>query len=212
MFCPVCKTEYREGFMRCSDCGAALVASLPVQPNLDPGSAEVLWTGVNFNTFTRIEAALQKAEIPYEDNGQSSLTSFLWMQQLYEIRTYKRDHDAAQRALDSVLHEPSPELESVADQEKEDERGNDDELPDEPPSPPVDDLIENFDPDDATSEVWSGEEVGMAKFLQDSLRANGIGCVIREAGLNKQRLCVTPTGECRAREIIREVLEASPPQ
>ena len=29
MFCPVCKTEYREGFMRCSDCGAALVATLP---------------------------------------------------------------------------------------------------------------------------------------------------------------------------------------
>lgn len=29
MYCPKCKAEYREGFTTCSDCGAALVESLP---------------------------------------------------------------------------------------------------------------------------------------------------------------------------------------
>ena len=62
----------------------------------------------------------------------------------------------------------------------------------------------------ATSEVWSGEEVTTAKFLQDSLQANGIGCVIR-AESNQQRLLVRPANESRAREIIREVLEGTPP-
>jgi CelD/BcsL family acetyltransferase involved in cellulose biosynthesis len=28
-FCPHCRTEYRQGFVRCSDCGDALVAELP---------------------------------------------------------------------------------------------------------------------------------------------------------------------------------------
>ena len=34
-WCPQCGTEYREGFDRCSDCGAALVAEAP------PAEAEV---------------------------------------------------------------------------------------------------------------------------------------------------------------------------
>ncbi len=29
MFCPRCKAEYRPGFVRCSDCGVALIDRLP---------------------------------------------------------------------------------------------------------------------------------------------------------------------------------------
>lgn len=29
MFCPKCKSEYREGFYKCTDCGTALVAEEP---------------------------------------------------------------------------------------------------------------------------------------------------------------------------------------
>ncbi|KUG21541.1 hypothetical protein ASZ90_008698 [hydrocarbon metagenome] len=29
MFCPKCKSEYREGFYKCADCGTALVAEAP---------------------------------------------------------------------------------------------------------------------------------------------------------------------------------------
>jgi Putative prokaryotic signal transducing protein len=32
MFCPQCKTEYREGFTTCSDCGVPLVSELPAEP------------------------------------------------------------------------------------------------------------------------------------------------------------------------------------
>lgn len=31
-FCPNCKTEYREGFTHCADCGAPLVPALPPAP------------------------------------------------------------------------------------------------------------------------------------------------------------------------------------
>ena len=32
MFCPNCRSEYREGFYKCSDCGADLVDQLPPEP------------------------------------------------------------------------------------------------------------------------------------------------------------------------------------
>jgi len=31
MFCPKCKSEYREGFYKCADCGADLVAEQPLE-------------------------------------------------------------------------------------------------------------------------------------------------------------------------------------
>jgi hypothetical protein len=33
MWCPSCRTEYREGFSRCADCGADLVGALPPSPS-----------------------------------------------------------------------------------------------------------------------------------------------------------------------------------
>lgn len=36
-FCPDCRSEYREGFRRCSDCGAELVRELPDKPGTSLG-------------------------------------------------------------------------------------------------------------------------------------------------------------------------------
>jgi len=43
-WCPQCGTEYREGFERCSDCGAALVAEAPPEPAASALGAE--WVAV----------------------------------------------------------------------------------------------------------------------------------------------------------------------
>jgi len=31
MFCPQCRTEYREGFYTCRDCGVSLISELPLR-------------------------------------------------------------------------------------------------------------------------------------------------------------------------------------
>jgi hypothetical protein len=74
-----------------------------------------------------------------------------------------------------------------------------------------DDLAEDFFPEDATSEVWSGEDQEMAENIRMCLREVGIGSEVKEQN-GKSRVLVMPQAEARAREIIREIIEATPPE
>ena len=47
--------------------------------------------------------------------------------------------------------------------------------------------------------------------LISCLRENGIGCAVDDTEA-EHRICVMPQSEKRAKEIIREVVEASPPE
>jgi hypothetical protein len=71
---------------------------------------------------------------------------------------------------------------------------------------------------EATVVAWSGEDTALADLLEACLRENRIG-VRRDSSTdaanatttNQIRLMVTPAAEATAREIIREVREATPP-
>jgi hypothetical protein len=213
MFCPVCKAEYRPGFTRCSDCDVDLVEALPgnsdaeaESPAADLTSPEFLWAGIDGGAFARITEALEIADIPFNDRspGWRLLSS---MRHPFEIWVQKKDHDAAEKILKEQLGYGFGETESATG--------------DVEPSPelaePIGegaapyDLLENLDPEDATVEVWSGEQRGMAQILKDCLRENGIGCIVDRADGETPRVLVTPESDARAREIIREVIEGEPP-
>ena len=74
-----------------------------------------------------------------------------------------------------------------------------------------DDLVEDFDPEDATCEVWSGEDEQMVEIFKECLQNVGIGSVTREDG-EKTRILVLPSAEKRAREVIREIVDEAPPE
>jgi hypothetical protein len=64
--------------------------------------------------------------------------------------------------------------------------------------------------EDATVKVWSTETGEPADFLVAALHENGIRCRMDKAGA-KAELFVLPEDEVRAREIVREVVEGTPP-
>ena len=69
MYCPQCRTEYRDGFLECTDCGVALVCSLPKKPQ--PHTLDlvtVLQTGDSF-ALTLAKSALEDAGIEYVVSG-----------------------------------------------------------------------------------------------------------------------------------------------
>jgi hypothetical protein len=70
--------------------------------------------------------------------------------------------------------------------------------------------IEGFFPEDATAEAGAGEDEQTRDFIQVCLRENGIPCVVTPEDGN-QRVMVLPEVESRAKEIIREIVEGTPP-
>jgi hypothetical protein len=99
MFCPTCKTEYREGFTDCADCRVALVHELPRAENHPPGDEQLAsppgtgWVVV-FETddvydFLAAADALHRAGIPFAGNERYT----------GEFRTGKREQAPYVRTL-----------------------------------------------------------------------------------------------------------------
>ncbi len=66
-------------------------------------------------------------------------------------------------------------------------------------------------PEDATVEVWSGRDETLPEMISASLRENDIQSRIDELQ-DSRLLYVLPQDEARAREIIREIVEGTPPE
>lgn len=245
MFCPICKTEYRPGFTKCSDCGVDLVAHIPEsEPAADANTnadvptdsegRELLWSGLSVHFYNALREALDSAGISHNDVDKEFGILPTFAQEAFLIWIEPRDRGAARSVLDKVLS--SPDAVEQEDNEQfstdsakvnpfglgrriynraagQETTESEDALSesDAPSEPVPDDIVEDFDPDDATAEVWSGDDQEMAEYLQTCLAGVGIGCVLHEDG-GKTRALVLPASETRAREIVREIVEATPPQ
>lgn len=68
MFCPNCKTEYREGFSRCSDCGADLVRELPKHGKSGSSDfTELVWMGSDSVSYDAVQKLLIAAGIKFSE-------------------------------------------------------------------------------------------------------------------------------------------------
>jgi len=76
MYCPQCRSGFRDGFTRCSDCDVDLVATLPLEPEQLPLSD--LSTYVPVTTaqgqleLGQIRSFLESNGIPSEIQGESA--------------------------------------------------------------------------------------------------------------------------------------------
>jgi len=203
---------------------------------------ELLWAGNDPRAYQEYRFALQTAGIAFTDEPPGQRFLYTSLRPPLEIWTHRGDHEAVKKIHQEILGDDDPGQETVefgsdveasfnaaggyqkrtepfwlrawttkatkggASQEQEMPEGDSG----EPEEAPADDIIEDFDPETATAEVWSGEEA-MARMFQSCLRENGIGCVIAAAN-DATKVFVLPNREARAKEIIREVMDATPPE
>ncbi len=212
MFCPNCKCEYIRGVTECSDCGVPLVDTLDSLEVKAPNKNDVLvtiWAGNDPGESTAIKEALQNAGISFTDKGESFNSIFPSMENKYEVLVPSQDQEEARKVLfdlDARIHPDeltSEELESLALPVSEDEQDQQMDAPD--------DIPEDWDDEAEGAEVWSGEKEDLANMLMACLREIGIPSrKVAEAG--HWSIQVPPEQELRAKEVVREVAEASPPE
>jgi hypothetical protein len=196
----------------------------------DSEEHELLWKGISPGPYGQIRQALDDAGIFHKDTTQEfgilpTLTQsveFIWID--------PHDHHAAQTALaealrkyeegeqeDSELIQDTPTINPLRlnrfsysgspseDGERTPYESSSGEL-EESEEPTPDDIVEDFDPEDATTEVWDGEDAEAADNFKSCLNGVGIACIVSEDG-GKSRILVLPAEEARARKVIREIVE-----
>ncbi|MGA2810576.1 MAG: hypothetical protein ABSG16_04200 [Candidatus Acidiferrum sp.] len=238
MICPKCHAEYREGFIVCTDCSVKLVRQVPRPPvpaappstfqdsrddesvgeapaDEDPFCA--FWQGEDSRVHAELCAVLEEAGIPVktvrrEDHlFRLSATSALKIGVPFSL--YEKAEAAVQQAFggSEELAETERLLEAP-EETRDDPRawgpGAHDPEGDQRARAHFD--PRHFSPEEATAEVWSGTDSHLAEFLRSSIATNEIHCRSDKDG-TRHRLLVLPGEACRAREIVREVVEASPP-
>ncbi len=74
MFCPKCKSEYREGFYKCADCNIALIAGRPPETEDSTDYVELveIFSTYNQSDIAFIKSILDGEDIHYFFSGESS--------------------------------------------------------------------------------------------------------------------------------------------
>lgn len=214
MICPQCRCEYIRGVTQCSDCGVPLVDALEPPPAQFPENVRLvpIWRGRDDAECERVIEALDSAGIPHTDPDSKGSFSFLPTDPSAEIWVSDADEERARKTLGDLEglvypEELTPEeAESFALPESDEPGSNSEEQADE-----LQDLTQEWYEDDPVAEAWSGDSEQLADSLIACLREIGIASrKLSEAG--HWRVVVRPAQESRAKEIVREVVEASPPE
>lgn len=254
MYCPVCGAEYRPGFTVCSDCQVALVPDPPRAPSSNPSidnttdnnaSFVLLWSGSDSRKHAEVCEALDRQKIPARTLGSEDHLFNLNTRAAFEVYVPADLISRAREALHQVdLTEAGSEESSDSEQlwesgvleiPAEESSPNDDKDDDEEHDDPL-----NFDPQDATVQIWSGQDADLAAMIASSLRENHIPYrpdpemsdpeidadfadppeIAEPDNTEKSApgempvtsLFVLPEDDKRARAIVREIVDAAPPE
>ena len=196
----------------------------------------LLWKGASGGTFSAITAALDAAKIAYNREDLDARLTFSSEYSELEIWVPAANFSDAQAILDEVLSTTANAAlppDATNEIPAEDDEGADDIRHE---------TLEELYPEDATAEVWSSNpasgaasdapnnaasggtinNVLMADILKSCLAEIGVACYVARPGDEPDAgsgdaqpiyaVRVLPEDEARAKEIVRQVIDAAPPQ
>lgn len=235
MICPKCGAEYRPGFTQCADCEVDLVAAAPERaksaltafladegkpgddrhgqagdPNEDPFCS--FWKGTDSRVCVELCTVLDEAGIPHKTIHRQDHLFNLNNQTPYEVGVPASLYEKAEQAIkeafgtDEETGEDSVPLLPAPDRNPADfEKGMRDAIQD------ANEWLGPRYPEDATVEIWAGEDPSTKEIIEMSLRENDL-LIRTETTPPNVKIYVLPQDEARAKEIVREILEGAPPE
>jgi hypothetical protein len=212
MICPNCKCEYIKGVTQCADCGVPLVDSLDTSaagaPD-DPGIVAI-WEGSDPGERELVKDALDKAGIPVAGQESPGHLFFPSLEPKAGIYVSTADEIRAKKVLVDLGHLVDPGGMTEDELKALELTVSDGPISEDESTEPAD-PAEPWEEDSPVVEVWDGLKEDFADTLVACLREVGIESrKFSEAG--RWCLLVRQEQEPRAREVVREVVEASPPQ
>lgn len=216
MFCPTCKSQYREGFTRCADCDVPLVNVLENLPeSLEHAALVRVWEGSDAHENSEVRRALGDARIPFRIQSAGPNVLSLSNQAAEAIYVPQAMLKAARSAIVEAIGEELEPEESTNEVNDEANSSESEEIESSPPGEANWDR-EAWNPDDATARIWQNIAGVCSEAVIISLEENHIHWRANDPDSESDEaiteIYVTPQDEARAREIIREVTEATPPQ
>ena len=214
MYCPQCGAEYLRNATVCSDCQVALVREPPgqAQKQNDYGdeSLKFVWSGDDPRKHAEVLRLLDHESIPAStmrrENslfpiGRAEFSVFVPASLAEKANAIVNPEDSSQEESEAADDSSIEIAAEDSDQEQAQEVR-------EP---------QDWHPEDATVEIWSGEDLDMAGMIAMSLRENEIHyrsnvdeAESETAPAANQKLYVVPEDEARAKEIVREIVEGAP--
>jgi hypothetical protein len=212
LFCPLCKAEIFVAIAECEDCHGPLVPSLDQVANDPP---ILVWRGFEEDTCEALATELHQAGIPCHAFELAPPVEPLAPPLEFAIgvalRTERRGPETSwqREFILRVLRSSFSRAQQVlAEHEAQEAEEPPEEL--EPGEPEVGELPGNLLP--GAVEIYSGrnhEEDFAALYL--TLETAGIGSEVFRDARGQEFCLVTPSDETRAREILREITEGTPP-
>jgi len=203
-YCPLCDAEYTASRTHCTVCGVELVRQelrgRALDDRLQKERIVMVWRGGDPLAVSDVVTRLREAGIRHHVQATNDHLVFeLGMPRpKYAVRVFESDVAKATELL-ADIRESLPFGLSFTP------------VPEEEPTALPPRSSHAWNPAAATVEIWDGEDASLAELLEACLRENLIG--VRRAGREPGtlRLFVTARDEAAAREIVREVHEATPP-
>jgi hypothetical protein len=208
-YCPLCDAEYNQSFERCSVCGVELVPEelrgRPLDERQRNEKIQVVWRSGDPTAVSEVVSTLREAGIRHhvQPTNEHLVFELGMPRPKYAVRVFASDAPKAKELLSDIRETlPFGLSDSVGS-------GGPDREPEEEAEPRR--AKHEWNPTAATVEIWDGQDAALAELLEACLRENQIG--VRRVGAEPGalQLLVMSADEAVAREIIREVREATPP-
>ena len=203
-YCPLCGAEFPASYGRCTVCGIELVPEglrgLPLNAQARNQRLVIVWRGGDPVAISRAVGVLREEGIRHhvESTHDYLVFGLAMPRPKYVVRVLQGDAEKARALLAGITESPlfGDKMSSSFPEET---------------GPATQRSREPWNLAAATVEIWAGQDAGLARVLEDCLQENLIGFRRERSIPQTLHLYVMRSDEAQAREIIREVLEATPP-
>ncbi len=198
MFCPLCKAEYSQGLLQCPECNVPLFRSQEEAEEKFPTA--VLWEGDHPDFFSSLLEELTSDGVPHYGTRRSFGYHGVADVPRFCAVVPQADLARAKRALAGVQADYETDENAALGVQRTIRLSDASRM----------DTFGEWDDEGPATEVWFGADAALAQSLRDCLRENDIAYRSLRASA-AEHIVVHPEDEPRAREIVREVLEGTPP-